>query len=207
LAQLAAVAALASALGGCGMSSLTSGIGGGWFGGQNKTKADVSSVNQEQLLAAAQNDAGSTSSIGGEVAHGCPRFQVWSREGHVTIYEQGRVGDGLAVMHRGEITKTARECHIEPGQVSVKVGFSGRVLLGPKGAGGRVSLPVNVFVTDAKRAKIVTDKVKVDVDVALERPIGYFSIVRTLTFAIPEGTRPGEYEVFVSFDRGTPGAG
>jgi hypothetical protein len=207
VARLVAVAALAGTLGGCGMSSLTSGIGGGWFGGQNKTKTDVAAVNQEQLLAAAQNDTGATSSIGGEVAHGCPRFQVWPREGYVTIYEQGRVGDGLAVLHRGEITKTARECHIEPGQVSVKVGFSGRVLLGPKGATGNVSLPVNVFVTDAKRQRIVTDKARVDVAVALEKPIGYFSLVRTLTFKIPEGSRPGEYEVYVAFDRGVPGAG
>jgi hypothetical protein len=207
LAPLAAVAALASALGGCGMSSLTSGIGGGWFGGQSKTKADVSSVNQEQLLAAAQNDAGTTSSVGGEVAHGCPRFQVWPREGYVTIYEQGRVGDGLAVMHRGEITKTARECHIEPGRVTVKYGFSGRVLLGQKGKSGRVTLPVNVFVSDAKREKVATDKMRVDVDVALDNPIGYFSIVRTVSFNIPEGSRPGEYEVYVGFDRSIPGAG
>jgi hypothetical protein len=32
-------------------------------------------------------------------------------------------------------------------------------------------------------------------------------MVRTLTFNIPEGTRPAEYEVYVAFDRGTPGAG
>ena len=76
------------------------------------------------------------------------------------------MGDGLAVMHRGEITKTARECQIEPGRVTVKYGFSGRVLLGPKGKAGRVTLPVNVFVTDAKREKIANEKVRVDVDVA-----------------------------------------
>ena len=206
MAGLAAAVALAGTLGGGGMSSLTSGIGGGWFGGQSK-KAEGPSVSEEQLLAAAKTDTGTTASIGGEVAHGCPRFQVWSREGYVTIYEQGRVGDGLAVMHRGEITKTARECLIEPGQVSVKYGFSGRVLLGPKGKGGRVSLPLNVFVTDAKREKVVIDKVKIDVDVALENPIGYFSMVRTITFTIPEGSRPGEYEVYVGFDRAAPGAG
>ena len=73
----------------------------------------------------------------------------------MTIYEPGKVGDGLAVMHRGEITKTARECQIEPGRITVKYGFSGRVLLGPKGKSGRVTLPLNVFVTDAKREKIV----------------------------------------------------
>ena len=58
----------------------------------------------------------------------------------MTIYEPGRVGDGLAVMHRGEISKTARECQIEPGRITVKYGFSGRVLLGPKGKSGRVTL-------------------------------------------------------------------
>jgi hypothetical protein len=211
--RCAIAAVLLSVLGGCSnsMSSLTSGIGGGWFGGQSKAKtADVGAVTEDQLLAAAKSDVGTTgptASLGGEVAHGCPRFNVWSREGYVTIYEPGKVGDGLAVMHRGEITKTARECHIEPGRITVKYGFSGRVLLGPKGKSGRVTLPLNVFVTDAKREKLVNDKVRVDVDIALERPIGYFSLVRTVTIPMPEGSRPAEFEVFVGFDRAAPGAG
>jgi hypothetical protein len=62
-------------------------------------------------------------------------------------------------------------------------------------------------VTDARREKVVTDSVKVDVDVAVEKPIGYFSFVRTITFTVPEGARPAEFEVYVGFDRGTPGAG
>jgi hypothetical protein len=189
------------------MSSLTSGIGGGWFGSKKSTNTEVGSVNEDQLLAAAKTDSGSLAGIGGTVAHGCPRFQVWSRDGYVTIYEQGKVGDALAVMHRGEITKTARECNIEPGRVTVKYGFSGRVLLGQKGKSGRVTLPISVFVSDAKREKVATDKVRIDVDVALDNPIGYFSIVRSVTFNIPEGTRPGEYEVYVGFDRNVPGAG
>ena len=189
------------------MSSLTSGIGGGLFGSKKSTTADVGSVSQDELLAAAKTDSGTLAGIGGGVAHGCPRFQVWSRDGYVTIYEAGHVGDALSVMHRGEITKTARECNIEPGRVTVKYGFSGRVLLGPKGKSGRVSLPLYVFVTDAKRDKITTEKIKIDVDIALEKPIGYFSIVRSVTFPMPEGSRPAEYEVNVGFDRNTPGAG
>jgi hypothetical protein len=70
-----------------------------------------------------------------------------------------------------------------------------------------VTLPVNVFVSDAKREKVATDKMRVDVDVALDNPIGYFSVVRTVSFNIPEGSRPGEYEVYVGFDRSIPGAG
>jgi len=47
----------------------------------------------------------------------------------------------------------------------------------------------------------------VDVDVAVEKPIGYFSFVRSITFTVPEGARPAEFEVYVGFDRGAPGAG
>lgn len=199
---------LAGLLAGCGLSSLTSGLGGGVLGGSSSQKAEVKSVTEEQLLSAAKADEGATgSTAAGEIAHGCPRFTVWPRDNNLTVYEAGRVGDGLAIMHRGEITKTARECQIEPGRVSVKYGFSGRVLLGSRGKPGIVRLPVNIFVTDAKREKISTDKLTVDVPVALESPIGYFSAVRTVTFPIPEGTRPGEFEVFVGFDRTAPGAG
>jgi len=108
-------------------------------------------------------------------------------------------------MHRGEITKTARECSIATGQVTVKYGFSGRVLLGPKGQSGRVTLPVQVFVMDQQRQRIAADKLMVDVDVSLDNPIAYFSQVKTVTFNVPEGSRPGEFEVFVGFEQVAPG--
>lgn len=188
------------------MSTLTSGLGGG-LGGGSKTPTASKGVSEEQLLTAAKNDGAGGVGTGGDVSHGCPRFVVWPRDNNLTVYEQGRVGDGLAVMHRGEILKTARECQIEQGKVTVKYGFSGRVLLGPRGKAGNISMPLNVFVTDAKREKITTDKVKVDVAVAVDKPIGYFSIVRTVTFNVPEGARAGEFEVFVGFERNVPGAG
>ena len=206
LAVPAAVAvSVAIGLGGCGLSSLTSGIGGGILGGGSASKTTGQPLTQEKMLTAAKGDP--AMAVGGEVAHGCPRFQVQPRDHHVTIYEQGRVGDGLAVAHRGEITQTARECQIEGNRVTVKYGFSGRVLLGPRGQAGTVSLPVNVLVTDAKRERITYDKTAIDVAVSLDKPIGYFSAVRTVTFSIPEGTRPGEFDVFVGFDPKTPGAG
>jgi hypothetical protein len=196
----------ASLLGGCGLSSITSGLGSGIMGG-GSAKTETGAVSEEQLLAAAQGGEGAAPAGGIEVAAGCPRFTVWPRENYITIYEQGRVGDGMAVVHRGEITKTARECTIEPGRVTVKYGFSGRILLGPKGKSGNVSLPVSVFVTDDKRNRLTSDKMMVDVNVSLENPIGYFSAVRTVTFDITEGSRPGDYQVFVAFERGVPGAG
>jgi hypothetical protein len=205
-AKLAMALWAASLLGGCGLSSITSGLGSGIMGGST-AKTETGAVSEAQLLTAAQNGDAGASTGGIEISAGCPRFVPWPKDNFVTIYEQGRVGDGMAVMHRGEITKTARECSIEPGRVTVKYGFSGRILLGPKGRPGPVVLPVSVFVTDEKRNRLINDKLTVDVNVSVDNPIGYFSAVRTITFDLPEGSRPGDYQVFVAFDRATPGAG
>ena len=96
---------------------------------------------------------------------------------------------------------------VEIDHVTVRYGFAGRVLLGPRGKSGPLSLPINVFVTDSKREKVATDQLRVDATVAVENPIGYFSAVRTVSFQVPEGSRPGEYEVYVGFERNTPNAG
>ncbi len=201
--SLALVCALG--LGGCGMSSLTSGLGSSMFGGSSASSSDSTKISEEQLLAAAKSADGTTGAV--EVSTGCPKVVANSRDNNLTIYEPGRVGDGLAIVHRGEITKTARECVIEGNKVIVKYGFSGRVLLGPRGKSGPITLPVNVYVADTKREKVATDTLKVDTTVAIENPIGYFSAVRIISFDVPEGARAGEYEVNVTFERNTPNSG
>ena len=110
-------------------------------------------------------------------------------------------------MHRGEIVKTARECRQDGNRVTIKYGFSGKILLGPRGKTGNVQLPLNIFVTDARRERIATDRVVIDVPVALDNPIGYFQSIKEVTFAIPEGSRAGEFEVFVGFERNIPNSG
>ncbi len=209
ISAMSLVVLLGLGVGGCGMS-LSSGLGSSLFGGgSSSSSADANSkVSEEQLLAAAKTGDGAAPTTGAiEAAPGCPKVSVWPRDNTLTIYEPGRVGDGLAIMHRGEITKTQRECSLQPGQVTVKFGFAGRVLLGPRGQTGPVSLPVTIYVTDAKREQIGTDKAKVETTVAVENPIGYFSTVRTVTIPVPEGARPGEFRVFVGFDRNAPNSG
>ena len=202
--RLFAVGTLGLALSGCGMSVLTSGMGGGMFGGGTSSTGTSKRVTEEGLLSSAK---GESAGGGADVARGCPRFQIASRDHHVTIYEPGRAGDGLGVMHRGEITRTARECHIEGNRVTVKYGFSGRILLGPRGRPGTITLPYSVSVLDPKRARIAGDRATIESTVSLDNPIAYFSQVRTVTFDVPEGARAGDIDVFVGFEQNAPGAG
>lgn len=204
--KIAPLAVVALALPACGVSQITSSLGSGVFGSQKPENSWAATITEENMLAAAKaNPDGPMDVI--TPAQGCPGFAAPSGDRHVTIYEKGRPGDSLAVIHRGEITKTARECEVAAGQISVKYGFSGRVLLGPKGKPGIVTLPVQVHVTDKTRNKLKTEVIKVQVEVTADMPVGYFSVVRVITFPAPNGAPPQNYSVYVAFDRTIPGAG
>ena len=190
---------------GCGLSSMTSGIGNGILGGSSAAAVTPKGVNEEQLLHAAKSDGEVPAEALGSTP-GCPQMLIWAREKHLTVYEGGRTGDGLAIVHQGEITKVARECEFAAGQITIKYGFSGRVLMGPKGQPGVVQLPISAFVTDGNRERVQAETIKVDVTMPPDTPIGYFSTVRKLTFKLQEGARPADYKLFVGFDKTAPEA-
>ncbi len=140
-------------------------------------------------------------------AGNCPQFVAWPRDRLLTIYEVGQVGDNTAIKHRGEITKTARECNVGGDRVTVKYGVTGRILLGPRGQAGSVSLPLRIQLTDGARKVVASDTMRVSASVAVDNPSGTFSIVREVSFRVAPGSRPGDYKLFVAFLRDAPGAG
>jgi hypothetical protein len=187
------------------MSQITSSLGGGVFGAKKQDATWTPIVTEESMMAAARSHDG-TGPIDMAVANGCPSFQVQSGDRYVTYYEGGRIGDQLSVSHRGEITKTARECQISGDAVVVKYGFAGRVLLGPKGKPGTLSLPATVEVTDKGHNKIRSEKVAVVVSISQQNPLTYFSVVKDIQVPIKPGTQPQDYHVVIAFDRHAPGA-
>ena len=203
------VGAICGALGACGVSQLTSPFKGGLFGGGDKQETtaaapqpEQASVNQANLLTAAQSgksDAGglTTASIG------CPSLDISNGDSSVTFNAPGTAGDNLGVMHRGEITNSARECVPAPSGLTVKYGFSGRVLLGPKGKPGTLTLPAKVTVLDGSRATVKTEKLRVVVNVPAGSTAGYFSEVREIVLPIAPGAR---YRVYVGFDQSAVGS-
>jgi len=191
--------AAAIVLSGCAVSRLASPFGSG------DENASASAVTEDRLMETAKADTG-TDLPAGFSAH-CPQVVAWPRDRLLTVYQPGHVGDANAVVHRGEITKMARECQLYSDRVIVKYGFAGRVLLGPKGGPGTVTLGVNVRVAGTGQTTLATDKMKITTTIPPGDPAGYFSMVREVAFPIVVGTRPEDYKVFVAFDRNVPGAG
>lgn len=75
----------------------------------------------------------------------CPEVQVQDGAGTVRTYA-GHDQSSDAVRYQFGISETARECTLVNGQIGIKVGISGRVLIGPAGQAGTYSVPLRFAV-------------------------------------------------------------
>lgn len=209
-ARVAVLLGLCGMVAACGVSQLTAPFQNGIFGGgseEETTEAEAAPATPATIIGADQTGQVGTSSLTtASLGGGCPSLSVASSDKTITFNAPGELADNLSVMHRGEITKTARECGQSASGLAVKYGFSGRVLLGPKGKPGSITLPAQVTVVDASKATLKTEKIRVVVNVPAGSTAGYFSEVREIDLPIPPGASPKAYRIYVGFDRSASGA-
>ena len=78
----------------------------------------------------------------------CPGVQI--RTGAATLMIGSKPGEGepsaLDLRYQGSIVRTARECHVSGGIMTMKVGIEGRVVTGPAGGPGEVVVPLRLAV-------------------------------------------------------------
>ncbi len=205
VSRLVGMGCLAAALSGCGMSMPSIGDGG-IFSSSKKAEGATWTpiITEDSMMAAARTS--SDGPIEMAAANGCPPLQVEGGQRYVTFFEGNRVGDTNSVINRGEITKTARECQLAMGVVQVKYGIAGRVLLGPKGKPGAITLPITMQVLDKTKNKLKSEPFTVTVTITKENPLAYFSIVRDVTIPVKEGTVPQDYSISIAFEKKGAGA-
>ena len=76
----------------------------------------------------------------------CPGVEI--RQGASTFQQSGpdNGSAALSLRYQANFIRFARECALRSGNVVMKVGIEGRVILGPAGAPGPLSLPVRMAV-------------------------------------------------------------
>jgi hypothetical protein len=84
--------------------------------------------------------AASVAAPEGKAASYCPRITL--RDG--TAILRKRSGDDLEYI--ASVTATNRDCRIVDGQLRMKIGVAGRVVPGPAGKEGKVTLPIRIAV-------------------------------------------------------------
>lgn len=188
----------------CGLSQMPSVGDGGIFSSKKAEPSWTPIITEDSMITAARTN--SDGPVEMAAAAGCPPLQVEGGQRYVTIYESNRIGDASAVIHRAEITKTARECQATMGVVQVKYGLAGRVLLGPKGKPGAVTLSIVMQVLDKAKNKVKSETFNVSVNITTQNPISYFALVRDVAIPVRDGTTPQDYTVSFAFEKKGPGA-
>jgi hypothetical protein len=76
----------------------------------------------------------------------CPPLQLRAGTESLPIYDRGHDGEQEYVRYQAAINKTARQCAMSGDTLTLKIGIEGRVVAGPKGAAGSMSLPVRIAI-------------------------------------------------------------
>ncbi|KPL54261.1 hypothetical protein [Prosthecomicrobium hirschii] len=74
----------------------------------------------------------------------CPLVEIRSGTETLPLYETGKQGNADFLRFQISVQRVARECDINGETMSVRVGAAGRVAAGPKGATGKVQVPVRI---------------------------------------------------------------
>jgi len=191
-ASALALVGFALALAGCGSSNLFKASPLDLFSSSSKATSDKP----------AGDGAAATASTDVE----CPEVQV--RTGAATLMIGSKPGEGepaaLDVRYQGSIIRTARECHVDAGTMTMKVGIEGRIITGPAGGPGTVDVPLRIAVVrEGVTPKAITSKFgreTVTIAGAIDR-VTFAHVDPDITFPLP---RPlgdiDQYVVYVGFD-------
>jgi hypothetical protein len=149
--RFSALAGLATLLAGCSMGSM--------FGGSTTASADLQNATATpQAVAQAQTNALPV------IATECPPIKVRLGGEAMYYYGNGRVGDPKALQYQGVIDETSRNCVVSNGQITVNMGVTGRVLLGPAGSQTSINAPIR-FAVERDGQAIFSEKYTLTVPV------------------------------------------
>jgi len=187
-----ALTILALALGGCGSIDLFKSSPLDLFSSSSKATNDAA-------------PGGGTANTSSDDVD-CPDVQV--RTGAATLLIGSKPGEAepaaLDVRYQGSIIRTARECHVNAGIMTMKVGIEGRVITGPAGGPGTVDVPLRLAVVqEGVSPKTVASKFgreTVTVNNSVDR-VTFTHVESDIAFPLPQPLGLIDtYVVYVGFD-------
>ena len=198
----AAVAALAVAA-----SAALSGCGGGSMFGSSGGSSSGSSFGSRfsQLFGSKSQEASTASAPSTQATENsdltCPSVAIRFGASTLSVGLQGKPASGSDLRYQGTITRTARDCNLQGGQITARIGIMGRIIAGPAGAPPTVDVPMRVAVVQegAPEKVIVTKAFRTTV--TMEGENTEFSLVaEDVTYPTPTEAANDKYIFYVGFD-------
>jgi hypothetical protein len=133
----------------------------------------------------------------------CPVIDI--REGASTLMVQGP-GEAtpLSLRYQASFVRAARECIVKGKDVTIKVGVQGRVILGPAGGAGQMSIPLRYALVHEEmgRTRMIWSKLYVlPLNIQGQQPnVPFEHVEEDMTVPIPKASELENYIVYIGFD-------
>lgn len=133
----------------------------------------------------------------------CPNVDIRRGAGTITINTNARDPSAMQLRYQISVGQTARECANVAGNLNIKVGMQGRVVLGPAGTAGAIEIPVRyALVEEGPQAKTIYSKLyRVPVSVGEgQNSVAFTHIEEAMSVPMPSPAVFDRYVIYVGFD-------
>lgn len=135
----------------------------------------------------------------------CPFLDI--RQGASTLTFPPPPPDGgneaMALKYQGIFVRAARDCAVVSGQMVMRVGVQGRIIVGPAGGAGQIDVPLRIAVVSAPITApktVVTRLIRIPVTIgANDANVDFTHIEEGLSFPMPSSSSD-PYLVYIGFD-------
>jgi hypothetical protein len=133
----------------------------------------------------------------------CPPVSIRAGASTYAVAAPGKQAVGNDVRFQVTISKTARECNLEGGQITAKIGIQGRVIAGAAGAPATVEIPMRIAVVEGGVGEkvIATKAYRTSVQMTEDGSVPFTLVAEDLVYPVPPpGSNADNYVFYIGFD-------
>jgi hypothetical protein len=133
----------------------------------------------------------------------CPPVSIRAGASTYAMAAPGKQAVGNDVRFQATITKTARECTLNGGEITAKIGIQGRVIAGAAGAPATVDIPMRIAVVQGgiNEKVIATKAYRTTVQMSEEGSVPFTLVAEDLVYPVPPpGSNADNYVFYIGFD-------
>jgi hypothetical protein len=132
----------------------------------------------------------------------CPQVTVRSGASTYAIGAAGKPAVGNDIRFQATISKMARECVRNGGDITARIGIQGRVIAGPAGAPATVDVPLRVAVVQGGVGeKVIASKAyRTTVEMSESGSVPFTFVAEDLSYPVPSAATADSYIFYVGFD-------
>src|ERR1700730_15473125 len=153
--------------------------------------------------ATGQDKVAATAPSGPDPNLDCPGVTVRSGAATLAVNTPGVEPSATNLRFQASVSQTARECAVSAGNMTMKIGIQGRVILGPAGTPGTVEVPMRLaLVREGVQPRTIWTKLyRVPVTLSPgETNVAFVQVEEGMTFPVPGREDLEAYVVYVGFD-------